>query len=74
MLGYITLLLWVAILAVAVGAYDVTLVKVRAPDSACYLVCICACVHLLASVIAHPMPGHPRCCAVPHLTYEGCCK
>jgi hypothetical protein len=34
MLGYITLLLWVAILAVTVGAYDVTLVKVRVAHSA----------------------------------------
>ena len=29
MLGYISLLLWVAILSVAVGLYDITLVKVR---------------------------------------------
>jgi hypothetical protein len=30
MLGYISLLLWVGILSVAVGMYDITLVKVGA--------------------------------------------
>lgn len=33
MMGYVSLLLWVAILSVAVGLYDITLVKVKRSSS-----------------------------------------